>query len=77
MNMPFNFNDSRIVSIKGHEDEPQIFTSVLDIANVVRRAIEFDGQWPETGGITGDWLSATQAKEMLENITGKSNGQQC
>lgn len=69
----FQFNNQRLVSIRGHEDDLLTFTSVADIATVVRRAIEYEGEWPVIGGISGDRVSATQAKQLLEKITGKAN----
>lgn len=69
------FDKRRIVSIRGHENDPLTITSVADIAKVVRRAIEYEGEWPEIGGISGDRLSATQGKQLLERITGEENEQ--
>lgn len=60
----------RIASVRGHEDDPVVFTSATDIARVVRHAIEYDGKWPEIGGITGDRLSARDMQQMLERVTG-------
>lgn len=65
-------NDLRVVSIRGYEDDPLVLTSVTDIAGIVRRAVEYEGEWPEYGGISGNRLSARQIKELTEKIRGES-----
>ncbi|KAL2203306.1 NAD(P)-binding protein [Sarocladium strictum] len=67
----YSLSELRIRAVKGHEDDPVVFTSVADIAHVVRRAVEYDGKWPEIGGIRGDRLSAREMQQRVEKITGK------
>ncbi|KAK0389905.1 hypothetical protein NLU13_3478 [Sarocladium strictum] len=66
-----SISELRVASVRGHEDDPVVFTSVADIAGVVRRAIEYEGQWPEVSGIRGDRLSAREMQQVLERVTGK------
>ena len=66
----WQLDDLRIVTVKGHEDDQITMTSVSDIADVVRRAIEFEGEWPEIGGISGVKISSRELKEVVERIRG-------
>ncbi|KAI9150303.1 Oxidoreductase BOA1 [Paramyrothecium foliicola] len=66
----WQLEDLRIVSVKGHEDDPLVFTTVADIVEVVRRAVEYDGEWPEIGGIIGDRVSQRQLQRLVEKIRG-------
>ncbi len=45
-------------------------TSVNDLANVVVRAIEYDGEWPVTGGIHGTTLSDSKLLEIAAKVQG-------
>lgn len=67
----WQINELRVVAVKGHENEPVTLTSVSDIAAVVRRAIEYDGEWPEIGGIRGANISPQQLKEVIERVQGQ------
>jgi nucleoside-diphosphate-sugar epimerase len=62
----------RIVSTRGREDEPLVFTSVGDIAGVVRRAVEYEGEWPVIGGVAGNKISPRQVQKIVERIRGMS-----
>lgn len=58
------------MAVKGYEDEPIVATSVRDIAAVVKLAIEFEGEWPTVGGISGTRLSPNELKTIGEKIKG-------
>lgn len=67
----WQLDDLRVAAIKGYEDRPVTMTSVVDIANVVKRAVEYRGEWPEVGGISGVQISPRQIQKVVENIRGK------
>lgn len=60
----------RIVAVRGREHVPLVATSVSDVAAVVRRAIEYQGEWPEVGGIQGNRLSPVEIQERMEKVLG-------
>ena len=64
------FESRRIIGLQGHFDDHVTFTSVQDIAEVVARAIEYEGEWPVWGGISGDKLSLNQIKDIGEKLQG-------
>lgn len=70
----WQLNDFRIVTVKGHENDPMTLTTISDIATVVRRAIEYKQEWPEVGGISGARITANQLKLLVEKIRGKLFG---
>ncbi|EPE05567.1 hypothetical protein F503_02306 [Ophiostoma piceae UAMH 11346] len=62
----WQLGSGRAVVVRGHEHDSITVTSVDDIANIVRLAIEYEGVWPEIGGIQGQQLSVTQFKSIVE-----------
>lgn len=77
MDLFVQINNRRIVAVRGREDVPIVFTSVNDIASVVRLAVEYEGVWPEVGGIQGARVSLRQVKEAAEKIIGESHDSKC
>lgn len=67
----FQLEDLRIVAVKGHEDDQVTLTTVSDIAAIVRRAIEYEGEWPEIGGISGERISPRQLQQVVQKIRGE------
>lgn len=49
------------------------FTTVKDVASIVSKAVQYQGQWPEVGGIRGDELSMTELVALGERIRGRYN----
>ena len=45
-------------------------TTVNDMANVVARAIEYEGEWPVVGGIHGTTLSNAELLEIGAKVRG-------
>lgn len=68
----WQLNDLRVVSVKGHEDDPVSMTTAADIAGVVRLAIEYEGEWPEVGGICGQKITPREIQRATEKVRGKS-----
>jgi len=46
-------------------------TSLNDIANVVARAIDYEGEWPVIGGIRGTTVSTSKFLEIGMRVRGK------
>lgn len=47
------------------------FTPIRDVGRVVAAAVDYDGQWPEIGGFSGETLSYNCLLEKLEKHAGK------
>ncbi|TAQ86952.1 hypothetical protein B7494_g4724 [Chlorociboria aeruginascens] len=61
----------RAIVVDGHEDAFMSLTTVQDIAGVVARAVEYDGQWPVIGGIRGNRLTISQIIKNGEKVRGR------
>tara|TARA_R110002060_G_scaffold53391_4_gene64014 strand:+ start:560 stop:790 length:231 start_codon:yes stop_codon:yes gene_type:complete len=56
------------------EIDPHItLTSVKDVAEVVARAVEFEGEWPVVGGMVGTTLKTSEFIALAEKIRGLSS----
>lgn len=67
---PFNFHKRRVLMLEGSDDRLITLTTAQDLANVVVRAIEYDGEWPVIGGIKGTDMSVRQLISLGEKIRG-------
>ncbi|RYP53599.1 hypothetical protein DL768_001463 [Monosporascus sp. mg162] len=70
--VPFQLSRSRIVAIKGHENDPFVVTSTADIARVIRLAIKYEKERPEIGGFSGNRLSPRQLKKLAQKVQGRA-----
>ena len=70
MEMPFDFYKRRALVLDGGDDNRITLTTVQDLANVVARAIDFDGEWPVVSGIRGASISVGQLIALGEKIRG-------
>ncbi|XXG99747.1 hypothetical protein Hte_006088 [Hypoxylon texense] len=59
----FDFEKQHATLLKDRLDDVIVWTDVRDIAGAVARAVEFKGEWPAVGGITG---SRVTMREMLQ-----------
>lgn len=66
----FDFQNRRAIAVNGHEDAVLTLTTAADLASVVAQAVDYDGQWPEVGGIRGNRVTFSQVIEIGENIRG-------
>jgi hypothetical protein len=66
-----DFNNRRAFTVDGGDDARLALTTVQDLANVVARAIEYQGEWPLVGGIKGDELTIGQLIAVGGRIRGK------
>jgi hypothetical protein len=46
-------------------------TTVKDLANVVARAIEYEGEWPVIGGIHGGTFRISEIIELGAKVRGR------
>ncbi|PYH99841.1 NAD(P)-binding protein, partial [Aspergillus ellipticus CBS 707.79] len=65
-----DFANRRAIILEGSENDRMTVTTVQDIANVVARAIEFEGEWPVVGGIRGSSISVGELIALGEKIRG-------
>lgn len=56
--------------VEGHEDTVITLTTAADLAAIVTRAIDYEGEWPEVGGIRGNRVTYSEIIEIGENIRG-------
>jgi hypothetical protein len=64
-------NRRAIVLADGKHPGYLTLTTVEDVANVVARAVEYEGMWPEVGGIRGDEVSMSALIEKGESVRGR------
>ncbi|KFY08433.1 hypothetical protein V492_06231 [Pseudogymnoascus sp. VKM F-4246] len=70
LNTMFDFENRRAIIVDGH-DFHMTFTTVQDLAGVVTQAVDYDGEWPTTGGIRGNRVSVSQILKIGEEIRGR------
>jgi nucleoside-diphosphate-sugar epimerase len=70
-----DFAKKHAIVVKGTLDDEITYTSVNDIANIVAKAIDFEGEWPVIGGISGDRISIRQLLKIGEELRGKNTSQ--
>ncbi|KMP07123.1 hypothetical protein CIRG_06804 [Coccidioides immitis RMSCC 2394] len=49
-----------------------VFTDIQDMAKVVARAIDYQGNWPEIGGMVGSRIKMKDLIKLVENVLGES-----
>lgn len=70
--MPIDFANRRALVAEDSDDAKITFTAVEDLANVVARAVDYEGEWPRIGGISGTTLTLSQLFAIGERVRGKS-----
>ncbi|CAG9938621.1 unnamed protein product [Clonostachys rosea f. rosea IK726] len=68
--MPIDFYRRRILTLEGHEDDTITLTTTQDMAKVVARAVDYEGEWPVFGGIVGSNITISQLIALGEKIRG-------
>jgi hypothetical protein len=66
----FDYQNCRAIAVHGHEDATMTLTTAADVAAIVARAVDYEGEWPETGGIKGNRATFSQIIEIGEQIRG-------
>jgi nucleoside-diphosphate-sugar epimerase len=64
-----DFQNRRAIVVDGH-DSTMTLTTAQDLAAVVARAVEHEGEWPEVGGICGNKVTISQILEIGERVRG-------
>ncbi|KAH8800411.1 hypothetical protein F5884DRAFT_550374 [Xylogone sp. PMI_703] len=69
--MPFrlDFLNRRAIVLEG-QDSLFSLTTINDLANIVARAIEFEGEWPVNGGVNGATLPTSRILEIGAEVRG-------
>ncbi|KAH6975167.1 hypothetical protein BKA56DRAFT_490115 [Ilyonectria sp. MPI-CAGE-AT-0026] len=67
--MYVDFNNRRAIAV-GDGDSPVTLTTVNDIASVVTEAIDYPGEWPVTGGISGTQTTVGGLIRLGEKLRG-------
>lgn len=72
MESPIDFANCRILLPEGGTSNRITLTTAQDLANVVAKAVEYEGEWPAVGGIRGVELSFSELIALGEKIRGAS-----
>ena len=67
-----DFQNRRAIVVDGHEDAIMTLTTVQDIAGIVARAVDYDGEWPAIGGMRGNRVTVSQILEIGAKVGGVS-----
>ncbi|KAK3312309.1 hypothetical protein B0H66DRAFT_396595 [Apodospora peruviana] len=70
LEMNIDFQNRRAIVLDGL-DYTMVYTALKDLTDVVVRAIEYEGEWPVTGGIRGNLVSASEILAIGEKVRGK------
>lgn len=62
--------ENRRAIVPAEGDMTLTFTTAQDVARVVAEAIDYQGVWPETGGINGQTLTNSELLKLAEEIRG-------
>lgn len=68
---PYDFNNRRMLLVEGGDDNLITFTTVQDFAQVVAKAVEFEGEWPVVGGMAGTQMSTGGLVALGEKVRGE------
>jgi hypothetical protein len=67
-----DFLNRRAIIVEGYEDVPVVYTMSQDIAKVVAKAVEYEGEWPRMGGIRGNQVTVRQVLDMGKRVRGSA-----
>jgi hypothetical protein len=62
--------ENRRAIVPAERDFSVTFTTVQDLAKVVTEAIDYEGEWPKRGGISGTNLTSSELIKLVESIRG-------
>ncbi|KFY27885.1 hypothetical protein V491_00710 [Pseudogymnoascus sp. VKM F-3775] len=69
LNTMFDFEKRRAIVVEGY-DFIMTFTTAQDLAKVVTGAVDYDGEWPVIGGISGNRVTVSQILQIGERVRG-------
>jgi hypothetical protein len=62
--------ENRRAIVPEEDDLKWTFTTVQDVASVVAEAVDYQGIWPEIGGVSGHTLTNAELLKIVEEIRG-------
>lgn len=71
LNSMIDFQNRRAIVVEGI-DSIMTYTTVQDVAGVVARAVDLDGEWPIVSGISGNRVTISQLLKIGEKVRGMS-----
>ncbi|KAK4099539.1 NAD(P)-binding protein [Parathielavia hyrcaniae] len=71
MQTPIDYDNCRALMVEGSDDARVSLNTAQDVANLVARAVEYEGEWPTVGGIRGSELTLGQVVELGERVRGR------
>ncbi|UQC77235.1 uncharacterized protein CLUP02_02702 [Colletotrichum lupini] len=66
-----DFEKATAFILEGSESAEMSITTIEDIAEVAARAVDYEGDWPVVGGITGDRVTIGELIKLGERYRGK------
>ncbi|KAF2733018.1 NAD(P)-binding protein [Polyplosphaeria fusca] len=70
LEIPFDFQNRRALVLDGGDESRINWITVQDMASIVVKAIDFEGEWPVVSGILGTELSIAQLIALGEKVRG-------
>ncbi|KAK9388765.1 hypothetical protein V1515DRAFT_643056 [Lipomyces mesembrius] len=64
-----DYQNRRAIVVDGHEDAIMTLTTAADLAAIVARAVDHEGEWPKIGGIRGNRLTFSRIIEIGRPFT--------
>lgn len=65
-----DFHNRRAIIVDGC-DAIMTLTTVQDLAAIVARAVDYDGEWPKLGGIRGNRVKVSEILRIGEKVRGE------
>ncbi|CAI7645301.1 unnamed protein product [Penicillium manginii] len=72
MELFFDFENRRAISLEEGDDDRMSFITVQDFTDAIVQAVEFEGEWPVIGGIRGTDISIGNLIALGERVRGGS-----
>lgn len=63
-------NRRAILLVDGNNPGYLSMTTMADVASIIAKAVEYEGEWPTVGGIRGDTIPQQALVELTEKIRG-------
>ncbi|KAK6330097.1 hypothetical protein TWF718_003525 [Orbilia javanica] len=67
----FDFQGTRAIIVNSYENAVMTLTSVKDLANIVAKAVDYEGKWPTTGGIVGNKVTFSELLNIGLRVRGR------
>lgn len=70
--LQIDFGNRRAI-VLGDGASQVTLTTIQDLAKVVAAAVDYEGEWPETGGIRGGQITVPNLIKLGEKLRGESS----